>query len=254
MTWFAMNEDYKISDQLTDDLAALRKRIEALEHNNAQLEQAREALLQENEQQTKALKEIGYQFQNSLVPVVGLLYLKRRRAAVKQSLDTRSMIANLISQVSVISVMYRLFADYAWESIPLSTLSRRVVRETLQTVPLPAPVLVEVAESTVKVPLPHAKNLTLILNELTMNTVTYAHSDMSGAINIAITRDSEKVCLEFRDNGPGYPASVLSLKSEEPLYLIKTLVRSLPEGELSLYNKGGAVTVIRFVLSEIYTL
>jgi len=249
-----MSDNYRISDQLTDDLAALRKRIEALEQNNAQLEQAREALLQENEQQTKALKEIGYQFQNSLVPVVGLLYLKRRRAVVKQSLDTRSMIANLISQVSVISVMYRLFADYAWDAVPLSTLARRVVRETLQTMPLPAPISVEVADSVVKVLLPHAKNLTLILNELTMNTITHASSNTAGAINVGITQDGEKVRLEFRDSGPGYPAFVLSLKSEEPLYLIKTLVHSLPEGELSLYNKGGAVTVIRFVLSETHPL
>jgi two-component sensor histidine kinase len=164
-----VNGDVLTQEQLRSELAELRQRLATLEDSHAKLRRQRDELREENERQDKALQSLSYHFQNSLVPVVGLLYMKRRKIQTRPPLDYKEMLASLISQVSATSVIYRLYADYEWEDIPLTTLANRVIRETLQNHPTPAPIALEIEESPVRVPVDQAKNLALILNELTLN-------------------------------------------------------------------------------------
>ncbi len=246
-----MNSQEKNKDQLLADLAAMQQRIAALESDHAQLKQTHGELQQDVEQKARLLREVSHQFENSLVPVIGLLYAKRHNATIKPSLDCRDVLSDFISQVSVMSVTYRLFADYGWEQIPLSALANRVIRETLQTTPAPASITLQVSDASVKTPITYAKNLALILNELTMNTIQHAQCSGLCTIDVHITQDEAgTISLEFRDNGQGYPESVLSLRQDNALFIVRSLVRSLIEGELLLRNLGGAVCVIRFKTEE----
>lgn len=59
------------------------------------------------------------------------------------------------------------------------------------------------------------------------------------------------VCLEFRDDGPGYPEPVLHLEDiDVGLQLIEEIVRRDLRGHLNLHNDHGAVTRIFFRVSE----
>jgi two-component sensor histidine kinase len=263
--------DNKIADPIQVDLTTMRQWAMDLENRNAQLQQTHAELSQEVAEQSALLREVGNQFANSLVPVVGLLYAKRRLATVEKDWASQVMISELISQVSAVSVAYRLLANSEWNTIPLSALIGRVVRETLQTLPQSVPISVEVVQSPLHIPAIQAKNLALIFNELTMNTLKHIQDRATaGHIVVDITLKPDQlqdeqfassasylydeckeqggcmVHLEFRDDGPGYPRSVLFLENDDALYLIRSLVRSLPHGEFSIHNDGGAVSVIRF--------
>lgn len=244
------NDEMVTQEQLLVTLGELRQRIAALEESHAKLRRQRDELREETARQEQTIQTLNYHFQNSLVPVVGLLYMKRRKIQAKPPTDCKEMLAGLISQVSVTSVVHRLYADFGWGDIPLTTLAYRVIRETLQTTPTPAPIAVEVEESPVHVTADQAKNLALILNELTLNTIAYACAGPGCHIVITLEKSSEWMRLEFHDNGPGYPETALSLKNEESLYLVRMLTQSLPEGMFSLYNKRGAVSVLRFKIRE----
>ncbi len=244
------NDETLTQEQLLAELTALRQQIATLEAARAKLRQQRDELREENHHQEKTLQSLSYHFQNSLVPMVGLLYLKRRKIQTADSVDCKRVLSDLISRVSATSAVYRLYADYGWEDIPLTTLAHRVIRETLQTTPTPAPIAVEVEESPVLMTADQAKNMALILNELTLNTVAYACTGPGCHIVVTIEKISEWVRLEFHDNGPGYPETALSLKNEESLYLVRMLTQSLLEGMFSLYNKQGAVSVLRFKIRE----
>ena len=57
----------------------------------------------------------------------------------------------------------------------------------------------------------------------------------------------DKVLLEFRDDGPGFPEEVLRLERHSVGWeLILTLVRHGLRGDISLHNDQGAVTTIHF--------
>ena len=92
----------------------------------------------------------------------------------------------------------------------------------------------------------------MIINELTTNAMKYAFAEhQKGKLLVRITADDGSIHFEFHDDGPGYPDEVLRLERHNVgLYLIQTLVQSGLQGELKLYNDGGAVTAIDFKLTQ----
>ena len=59
------------------------------------------------------------------------------------------------------------------------------------------------------------------------------------------------IVFEFRDDGQGYPEDVLSRKRRNIGFeLIGNIIRRGLKGELILDNDPGAVTTIRFKVSE----
>jgi two-component sensor histidine kinase len=66
-------------------------------------------------------------------------------------------------------------------------------------------------------------------------------------ITVRIMLDGDTVQLEFQDDGPGYPETVLRMEQQSVGFkLIKNIVQRNLRGELSLRNDSGAVTIIRF--------
>lgn len=117
-----------------------------------------------------------------------------------------------------------------------------------------------------------ASSLALILYELVTNTIKYSGPEngteatsLSQAgkpnglelptktihITIKTTMKDKKICLEYRDDGDGYPEDVLHLKRYNVgLYLIQRLVRSNLRGTFKLSNEHGAITVLYFDQGE----
>jgi two-component sensor histidine kinase len=93
-----------------------------------------------------------------------------------------------------------------------------------------------------------ANSLALVLNELATNTLKYALAGRPHArITVEITPAEDRIEVEFRDDGPGYPEEVLRLERHSVgLYLIQNIVQYDLLGTLALQNSHGAVTLIRF--------
>ena len=219
----------------------------AIAIQNAQwYEQAR----QDAETKLALFHEVNHRVKNNLTAIIGLLYAERRHATM-EGRTYRDIINTLINRVQGLATVHELLSAAEWRPLPLSELTQQVINAVLQVVPAQQ-VSVEITPSPVEVSPTQANQLAMIINELTTNAMKYAFAEhQKGKLLVRITADDGSIHFEFHDDGPGYPDEVLRLERHNVgLYLIQTLVQSGLQGELKLYNDGGAVTAIDFKLTQ----
>ena len=180
---------------------------------------------------------------------------KRRRSFCRdhsQGLHAGRFINDLIHRLQGLATLYSLLSESEWTPLLLCEVSAWVIRSSLQTLSSQRWVTVDVSPSPVRVTPEQAHDLTLVINELTTNTVKHALEEEDlGHITVQISHDSDRILFRFRDNGPGYPDRVHKMETGNVgLELIEDIVRHNLHGELSLYNDSGAVAEIRFVASS----
>lgn len=208
--------------------------------------------------QSVLLREVNHRVKNNLSAIIGLLYAERRHAALKDQEAYQSIMQDLINRVQGLATVHSLLSLSGWAPISLAELVTRVTYSSLRALPSDKRLFVHVTPSTVYVTADQANHLALIINELVTNTIKYGIAQrLIGHIDVAITARGEDTVLEFRDDGPGFPADVLN--ENKPRYnvgfhLIANLVRLALDGKLWLYNASdsddnascGAVVVIQF--------
>lgn len=181
-------------------------------------------------------------------------------ARVAQVYETA--IAQLSQRVEGLATVHKMLSKTQWQPISLDALAAEVIDNTLAALPEDQFIKVELTSSPVHVNAKSASSLALILHELTTNSIKYALKQRSqGQITLSISAEPTPeappgaqtltVCLEFRDDGPGYPEPVLHLEDiDVGLQLIEEIVRRDLRGHLNLHNDHGAVTRIFFRVSE----
>jgi two-component sensor histidine kinase len=256
----SMQDASKPKEQLIQELMALRQRTAELEASEAerkraesQREAALEALHREATHKATLLQEVNHRVKNNLLLIKGLLQAELHhtsspnRAAVQMALD------RLSQRIDSLAEVHTLLSQSEWAPVCLSELVERVmgvVRTTLQ----PGQQLrVDNLPSPIEVSPRQAGNLALVIYELVTNTFKYALGErLVAQVALRANVEGDQICLEYRDDGPGYPESVLRLeKYDVGLYLVQRLVGHTLRGTVQLANDGGAVTRLRFKVEEI---
>ena len=157
-------------------------------------------------------------------------------------------IQDMIQRVQGLATVHRLLSDSQWSPISLNYLVSQVIESVLQMLPADKSIEVEISASPVRVGADQANHLALAINEITTNVTKYALSDKKhGHLNVTIIETAEQIQLEFRDTGPGYPATVLRGDQQTlGVHLIRTIVEDNLSGQFELTNDNGAVTRIYF--------
>lgn len=195
------------------------------------------------------LQEVNHRTKNNLAAIIGLLHLEQRHDMSEEARTVyQTIMHDLISRIHGLATVHRLLSTADWSPILLSELATKVIHSALQALPLDKNVTVAVSPSPVKIAPKLANTVALIINELTTNTIKYAWPACDlGCISVQIELVKEEVMVEFHDDGPGFPAEVLSLERHSIGWeLIQTLVQQGLQGKVSLHNDHGAVTTIRF--------
>ncbi|MBN1220916.1 MAG: GAF domain-containing protein [Anaerolineae bacterium] len=216
----------------------------AIAIQNAQLyEQAR----QDADTKLALFHEVNHRVKNNLTAIIGLLYAERHHATL-EGRTLQDIINTLVNRVQGLSTVHELLSAAEWRPLPLSDLALQIINAALHILSSVQRVVVDVQPSPVEVSPTQANHLALVINELATNSMKYALSEQDRAkITVRIRQNENTVHFEFRDNGPGFPEDVLKLeRSNVGLYLIETIVRNSLNGELTLRNEHGAVTIIRF--------
>ncbi|MGD1991560.1 MAG: PAS domain S-box protein [Anaerolineae bacterium] len=194
------------------------------------------------------LREVNHRVKNTLSSIVGLLYAEKRHASEEERAIYQPILTDLINRVQGLATVHRLLSQSEWKPLLLSELISEIIQSTLQTLPRDKHISVDVAQSKVRVTPEQARNLALVINELTTNTIKHALQDRNHArIAVRIALDDPVITLKFRDDGPGYPAEVVRLERYDVGFnLIQKLVCGSMKGDLSLRSENGAVALIQF--------
>jgi two-component system, sensor histidine kinase PdtaS len=217
----------------------------AIAVENARLyEQAR----QDAETKAALLNEVNHRVKNNMAAIIGLLYAEQRHVGLADQPVYQEIMTNLVNRVQGLATVHSMLSASQWAPVSLAELVRLVVRSSLQALPSYKQIMVNVTHSTVQVTPNQAHNLALIINELTTNTIRHAMLNRQQAqITVNIQPEADRIWLEFKDDGPGYPEHVLRLERHGVGFdLIAPLVHKGLQGELSLQNDPGATTIITF--------
>ncbi len=232
--------------QLIEYLSDITERKQAEED----IKQLYKQTQQDAETKATLLQEVNHRVKNNLAGIVGMLYVTQRYVGqAKAQNDCSSIIEDLIPRIEGLATVHNMLSASKWSPLPLNDLAARIIDTVLQSLPLDKHILVDITPTTsVRVWPKQANSLTMVINELTTNTVKYALAGRPTArVTVRVAMEGETILFEFQDNGPGFPEEVLRLERHNMgLYLIQKLVRSDLRGELTLHNQPGAITTIRF--------
>jgi len=209
-----------------------------------------EQTIQDAETKAVLLKEVNHRVKNNLSAIIGLLYAESNRLGNDDSAIQRGRTKDLINRIRGLATVHDMLSAAEWKPLRLSELVEQVIRTVLKTTPEGKIIVAQVEPSSALVMPDQAHNLALIVNELTTNTVKYALADRDSIrISVRITTQNHTVRLEFRDNGPGFPESML--REDGRGYrigfdIIRNIVQRVMHGSIALSNDDGAVAVMEF--------
>ncbi len=219
-----------------------------------EIENARLHLQTQQDAEIKAmlLKEVNHRVKNCFISIAGMLLLERRYAANDPERQAEAvLLENMASRVNGIANVHQLLSASDWSPLPLDKLARKVIEGVFQALPAGSHAQAAVTSAAaVTVTSKQAQNLAIVINELAANVIKHAVPDevqCRVAVHIALQPDAETVVLEFRDNGPGFPQTVLASESGNMgMYLMTNTVRHSLHGEIALSNDNGAKVKIEF--------
>jgi PAS domain S-box-containing protein len=220
---------------------------------NARLyEQAR----QDAATRARLLREVNHRVKNNLTAIIGLLYSARRQIQGGDETNYQAVMNELVGRVRGLDTVHSLLSASQWSPLRLSNLAAQVIRASLQSLPRHKHVDISVAPSSALVTPDQAHHLALLFNELATNSAKYALQGRDAArIDVHISQDEASTRCVFRDDGPGYPPQVLRMERRSAgLDLMRSIARDNLEGDLSLHNDQGAVSVLQFKAKSLASL
>jgi PAS domain S-box-containing protein len=217
------------------------------------LKSAQRQLSEYADTQEVLLREVNHRVKNNLATIVAMLHMDQDRARVEGEVACARILEGVTTRIEGLSTVHSLLSASGWRPLNLSDLCEQIIRSSLQAAPRPSAIRVDVSASPIEVSSSQAHHLTLLLHELGTNTVKHALGDRgSGAISVRVWRADGDIHLEYRDDGPGYPAQLLTGDSSQGgvgFELMDGIVRRSLAGQLSLRNDAGAVARVSFALA-----
>jgi two-component sensor histidine kinase len=212
---------------------------------------------QDAETRSTLLHEVNHRVKNNLTSILGILALEMERD-VQNPDDFQAVMRDLQGRIRGLATVHDMLSATHWAPLPLARLVTQVIyaalssspqRQRIQVsvTPPPEPLLISPKQATA---------LSVIINELTTNSVKYAFRGRNqGRIDVHIAADGadqRQVTLKFRNDGPGWPDDVLQgQRKSVGLHLVRINVRSPLRGEVRFHNDAGAATTITFTLAPL---
>lgn len=216
--------------------------------------QAEEQLKKYSETLTVLLREVNHRVKNNLAALISMLHMEQKKASTIDRKGYLDFLNDLISRIQSLSTVHSLLSAQNWQPLEISDLCNQVIRGAIQGTPPDKKVQIEVTKTNIKVNSNQAHHLTLVINELTTNSIKHAIHDRNTAkITLDISNENNFVILKYKDDGPGFPQSLIEgdySNANIGFELIRGIVNQSLDGELKLENDMGATAIIKF-LNEI---
>lgn len=211
---------------------------------------AERALQNYAETQKVLVREVNHRVKNNLSAIIGMLHMEKDRARAQGAVQYLPALQDLIFRIDGLATVHSLLSASGWRPLEIGELCRQVVNAALKGVPLGKRMQVKVMPSKIQIDSNQAHHLTLIINELATNSMKYAFGNRDEAhIAIDFHQHKRSLTIDFRDDGPGYPAMILQddvKPSSIGFELIRGIVRRSLNGRVDFSNDKGALARIVF--------
>lgn len=223
----AVQRDLSVQEELQEELRRTQTEVERL--------------LREKE---TLLEEVYHRVKNDMETTRSLLALEGEQAAHPEAQEA---LARAAHRAGILSKLYSLLQTGSTKNAVAVPALIAPIIDGLKAQTLPAGTEVVADTETFDIPPRMASAVAILLNELAMNAGKYALTTVAAPqLVVSVTRvSSSGLQLVLSDNGPGFPAEVLTgEKSGFGLELANAFARQFG-GAVSLSNAPGAqVTII----------
>ena len=168
-----------------------------------QLNATKEEIGRYAEIQQVLLQEVNHRVKNNLAIIISMLHMEINRT--NNQLITTSL-NNLSRRIEALATLHSLLSARNWRPLPIGELCRQVILNAIYSSADSNNVQLNVSPSTVEISSNQSHHLTLVINELALNSLKYAFRDQKNiTIDLNIEKRGSKVILTYCDSGPGYP-------------------------------------------------
>ncbi len=214
--------------------------------------QAEEQLKKYTETLTVLLREVNHRVKNNLAALISMLHMEQNKARATGNTGYIDFLNDLISRIQSLSTVHSMLSAQNWQPLELSQLCNQVIQAAISGTPPGKKVQIEIpkTKSKIQVNSNQAHHLTLVINELTTNSIKHAIHDRDQAIiRVDISNDGDNIEIRFKDDGPGFPQALIDgdfRRANIGFELIRGIVQQSLDGELILENDNGATAIIKF--------
>jgi len=232
------NSEIGMVSKAIDDMA------ETLEQRNDERDRNEKKLSEAIEEREMLLREVHHRVKNNLQLILSIIHLEK-----ENSRDIETFSRQIEHRIRAMSSIHEMM----YQSDSLKAIDMRSFLERLSILGGYSydNVTIKVDAKSCPLSLERAITISLITNELIINSVKYG-KDANGYVSIHITFfvEAEKAMLIVSDRGSGFPDTFDPHKSTSlGMQLILTLVAQIG-GEIDISNSNGAVVTILFPLEE----
>lgn len=212
--------------------------------------QVEEQLRKYTETLTVLLREVNHRVKNNLSALIGILHMEEERAAKQGEKGYIRLLQEVNSRIQGLATVHSMLSAGNWQPLEISKLGEQIIQSVLKGLPFDKEVNLKVDKTNIKISSNQAHHLTLVINELATNSIKYGLSDgKESIICMNIEENNGNILIIFRDNGPGYPDSIIQgdfSNASIGFELIRGIVTQSLDGNLVLRNDNGAITEILF--------
>lgn len=235
-----------------DVLLASARDITERRRREAELEELHQAARRDAATKAELLREINHRVKNNLTSILGLLAGERAHApnACGPALD--AALDRLAERIGGLLELHGLLAESGWAPVRIAELAELILRGAGAASPVQARLELTIEPTELRVSPRQASSLALVLNELATNSRKHASPGRDVLrIGLRAREEGDFLALEYRDDGPGYPAEVLERGATGVgLALLRDLVTESLRGSVQLSTEGGARTILRIRTEE----
>ncbi len=182
--------------------------------------------------------------------MVGMLYKEKDLFERNHDIKQSKFIDDIIMRIDSLSTVHSLLSASKWQPLNLAELCRELIEPLVGNLALYKTVKINITPSEVSVNSDQAHNITLVLNEIITNAIKYALPEKENLIiKIEIKSDDKNIDLRIKDNGIGFPQSILDGDFKNAgigFDLIFGIVKESLGGDISIENNNGAIFNIKF--------
>jgi PAS domain S-box-containing protein len=200
------------------------------------------------ETQRTLLQEVNHRVKNNLMVIISMLHKEEDHARHSGQASYLPFLEELHRRIDSLLTVHSMLSSANWQPLKLDVLCEQIVKGVLKA--SDRDVVLSVSPSSLMINSNQSHNLALVLSELATNSLKYAVSGTSlHLIDINISEAEGKIFIIFRDNGPGFPETVISGNIQGTgigFDLVIGIVRKNMRGTMSFWNDNGAISEICF--------